>query len=98
MGAGTLEGSLLQDEPKSPMPPLTRCGEPNLHDSLGRPTHADQLATKIKPILQKAGPPMMRLYDLRQTGATVSDGGIAGIYECSEPRRKERPLSLAQCG
>jgi len=38
----------------------------------GQPIHADKLATKIKPILQKASLPMMRLYDLRHTGATLA--------------------------
>jgi Phage integrase family len=38
----------------------------------GQPIHADKLATKIKSILQKAGLPIMRLYDLRHTGATLA--------------------------
>jgi integrase len=37
-----------------------------------QPIHADKVATQTKSILQKAGLPMMRLYDLRHTGATLA--------------------------
>ena len=38
----------------------------------GRPIHADKLAKKFKSILQQAGLPLIRLYDLRHTGATIA--------------------------
>ena len=38
----------------------------------GRPIDSDKLATKYKSILHKAGLPMIRLYDLRHTGATLA--------------------------
>lgn len=38
----------------------------------GRPIHVDKLATKFKSILEQAGLPLMRLYDLRHTGATLA--------------------------
>jgi integrase len=38
----------------------------------GRPIHADKLATTFKSILEQAGLPGIRLYDLRHTGATLA--------------------------
>jgi integrase len=38
----------------------------------GRPIDSDKLATTCKLILQTAGLPMIRLYDLRHTGATLA--------------------------
>jgi integrase len=38
----------------------------------GRPIHSDKLAKKFKSILEQAGLPMIRLYDLRHTGATLA--------------------------
>jgi integrase len=38
----------------------------------GRPIDSDKLATKYKLILHKARLPMIRLYDLRHTGATLA--------------------------
>lgn len=38
----------------------------------GQPIHSDKLATKHKSILERAGLPMIRLYDLRHTGATLA--------------------------
>jgi integrase len=37
----------------------------------GRPIHSDKLAKKFKAILRQAGLPMIRLYDLRHTAATL---------------------------
>ena len=38
----------------------------------GRPIDSDKLATELKSILQGAGLPMIRLYDLRHSGATLA--------------------------
>jgi integrase len=38
----------------------------------GRPIHADKLAKRFKSILHHSGLPMIRLYDLRHTGATLA--------------------------
>jgi integrase len=38
----------------------------------GRPIHSDKLAKKFKSILEQAGLPLIRLYDLRHTGATLA--------------------------
>ncbi len=38
----------------------------------GRPIDSDKLATKIKSILEQASLPIIRLYDLRHTGATLA--------------------------
>jgi integrase len=38
----------------------------------GRPIDSDKLARQIKSILEQAGLPMIRLYDLRHTGATLA--------------------------
>jgi integrase len=38
----------------------------------GQPIDSDKLATKHKSILERAGLPMIRLYDLRHTGATLA--------------------------
>jgi integrase len=38
----------------------------------GRPIHSDKLAKKFKSILEQAGLPLIRLYDLRRTGATLA--------------------------
>jgi integrase len=38
----------------------------------GRPIHSDKLAKKFKSILELAGLPPIRLYDLRHTGATLA--------------------------
>jgi integrase len=38
----------------------------------GRPIHSDRLAKKFKSILEHAGLPLIRLYDLRHTGATLA--------------------------
>jgi integrase len=38
----------------------------------GRPIHVDKLAKKFKSILDEAGLPAIRLYDLRHTGATLA--------------------------
>ena len=38
----------------------------------GRPIHSDKLAKKFKAILRQAGLPIVRLYDLRHTSATLA--------------------------
>ena len=38
----------------------------------GRPIHGDKLAMKFKSVLEQADLPMIRLYDLRHTGATLA--------------------------
>jgi integrase len=38
----------------------------------GRPIHGDKLAKKFKSILEQAGLPIIRLYDLRHTGASLA--------------------------
>jgi integrase len=38
----------------------------------GRPIHSDKLAMRFKSILEQAGLPLVRLYDLRHTGATLA--------------------------
>jgi integrase len=38
----------------------------------GRPIHSDKLAKNFKSILERAGLPLIRLYDLRHTGATLA--------------------------
>ncbi|HSY99190.1 MAG TPA: tyrosine-type recombinase/integrase [Terriglobales bacterium] len=38
----------------------------------GRPIHSDKLAKKFKSILGQVGLPIIRLYDLRHTGATLA--------------------------
>src|ERR1019366_1784995 len=38
----------------------------------GRPIDSDKLATKIKSIVEQASLPIIRLYDLRHTGATLA--------------------------
>ncbi len=38
----------------------------------GWPIHSDKLAKKFKSILEQAGLPLIRLYDLRHTGATLA--------------------------
>lgn len=38
----------------------------------GRPIYSDKLAKKFKAILREAGLPMIRLYDLRHTSATLA--------------------------
>jgi integrase len=43
----------------------------------GRPIHSDKLAKKFKAILRQAGLPVIRLYDLRHTSATL--GLAAGV-------------------
>ena len=43
----------------------------------GRPIDSDKLATTCKSILKKAGLPLMRLYDLRHSGATLAL--VAGV-------------------
>ena len=49
----------------------------------GRPIHSDKLAKEFKSIPEQAGLPLIRLYDLRHTGATLAlaagvpaEGGI----------------------
>jgi len=41
-------------------------------DPSGRPIHSDRLAKEFKSILEQAGLPLIRLYDLRHTGATLA--------------------------
>jgi integrase len=43
----------------------------------GRPIHSDKLAKKFKSILERAGLPLIRLYDLRHKGATLAL--VAGV-------------------
>jgi integrase len=38
----------------------------------GRPIHSDKLAKRFKAILRQAGLPVVRLYDLRHTSATLA--------------------------
>ena len=38
----------------------------------GRPIHSDKLAKRFKAILRQAGLPVVRLYDLRHTAATLA--------------------------
>jgi integrase len=40
--------------------------------SAGRPIHSDKLAQRFKAILRHAGLPLIRLYDLRHTAATLA--------------------------
>ena len=49
----------------------------------GRPINSDKLAEKFKVILRHAGLPVMRLYDLRHTAATLAlSAGVMGIVFC----------------
>ncbi len=68
---------LLKDLSSKTNPKSACSGSQGVADLLftthsGQPIHADKLATKFKSILKEAALPMIRLYDLRHTGATLA--------------------------
>jgi len=67
-----LKGLLAKTKPKPAESSWPGAAELIFTTPSGRPIHADKLAKKFKSILDEAGLPAIRLYDLRHTGATLA--------------------------
>lgn len=67
-----LKGLHTKTKPRPAGSSWVRASELIFTMSSGRPIDSDKLAKQFKSILEQAGLPMIRLYDLRHTGATLA--------------------------